>query len=110
MDTLALGVNNIIVTDRTSAGRAITKIDNAIMRVSSQRSSLGAIQNRIEHTINNLNVASENLTSSESRIRDADVVQETISFTRWNILSQAGTAMLAQANQQTRAVLQLMGA
>ncbi|NPV91574.1 MAG: flagellin [Firmicutes bacterium] len=109
MDSLALGVNNLLVTDRESAGRAITKVDAAIGRVSSQRSSLGAIQNRIEHTINNLSVANENLTAAESRIRDVDMAQEMMAYTKWNILSQAGTAMLAQANQRPQMVLQLLG-
>ncbi len=108
MDTLALGVNNIIVTDRESAGRAVTKMDNAIGMVSAQRSSIGAVQNRLEHTINNLGVASENLTASESRIRDVDMAAEMMEFSKLNILSQAATAMLAQANQKPQSVLQLI--
>lgn len=109
MDSLALGVDNILVTDRESAGRSITVLDNAISRVSGQRSSLGAVQNRLEHTINNLTVANENLTASESRIRDVDMAKEMMEFSKWNILSQAGTAMLAQANQRPQMVLQLLG-
>ena len=73
-----------------------------------QRADLGAIQNRFDHTINNLNVAVENLTASESRIRDADMAQEMVQFTRNQILSQAGTAMLAQANQASQGVLSLL--
>ena len=90
------------------ASDAIGLIDNAIKTVSSTRSDLGAIQNRFDHTINNLNVAVENLTASESRIRDADMAQEMVGFTRNQILTQAGTAMLAQANQASQGVLQLL--
>ncbi|MGE5373253.1 MAG: flagellin [Solirubrobacterales bacterium] len=109
MDSLALGVDGIVVTDRVSAGRAITTVDNALQAVSGQRASLGAVQNRLEHTINNLIVASENLTASESRIRDVDMAKEMMEYTKWNILNQAGTAMLAQANQRPQMVLQLLG-
>ncbi|MGE5396036.1 MAG: flagellin [Chitinophagales bacterium] len=109
MDSLALGVNNLLVTDRASAGRSITKVDNAIGVVSNQRSTLGAVQNRLDHTINNLMVASENLTAAESRIRDVDMAQEMMEFTKWNILGQSATAMLAQANQRPQMVLQLLG-
>jgi flagellin len=80
----------------------------AITEVSTQRAELGAIQNRFEHTLNNVNVAIENLSASESRIRDTDMAQEMVSFTRSQILSQAGTAMLAQANQSSQGVLQLL--
>ena len=80
----------------------------AITEVSTQRAELGAIQNRFEHTLNNVNVAVENLSASESRIRDTDMAQEMVSFTRSQILSQAGTAMLAQANQSSQGVLQLL--
>jgi flagellin-like hook-associated protein FlgL len=92
----------------TGASTAINALDAAIKRVSTQRADLGAIQNRFDHTINNLNVAVENLTASESRIRDADMAQEMVQFTRNQILSQAGTAMLAQANQASQGVLQLL--
>jgi len=94
----------------TSAGAlaAITAIDAKVTTVSTARAGLGAIQNRMEHTINNLNVAVENLSASESRIRDTDMAQEMMSFTRSQILSQAGTAMLAQANQAPQGVLQLL--
>jgi flagellin len=91
------------------AGQAITKIDEAISRVSSLRSDLGAVQNRLEHTINNLGVAAENITASESRIRDVDMAAEMMEFTKLSILTQASTAMLAQANTQPQSVLQLMG-
>ena len=76
--------------------------------MSTLRADLGALQNRFDHTINNLNVAVENLTASESRIRDADMAQEMVQFTRSQILSQAGTAMLAQANQASQGVLSLL--
>lgn len=109
MDSEALGVQNVLVTDAFSAGQAITKIDEAISRVSAQRSSLGAVQNRLEHTINNLGVAAENITASESRIRDVDMAAEMMEFTKLNILTQASTAMLAQANTQPQSVLQLIG-
>ncbi|MGE5396035.1 MAG: flagellin [Chitinophagales bacterium] len=109
LDCLAMGVDGIVVTDRVSAGRAITTIDNAVQQVSTQRATLGAVQNRLEHTINNLVVASENLTASESRIRDVDMAKEMMEYTKWNILNQAGTAMLAQANQRPQMVLQLLG-
>ncbi|WP_148615835.1 flagellin [Nocardioides rubriscoriae] len=92
----------------TNARNAITTIDNQIKTISSARASLGAVQNRFEHTINNLNVAVENLSASESRIRDTDMAQEMMSFTRSQILSQAGTAMLAQANSAPQSVLSLL--
>ena len=92
----------------SGATSAITALDTAIKTVSTTRADLGAIQNRFDHTINNLNVAVENLTASESRIRDADMAQEMVQFTRNQILSQAGTAMLAQANQASQGVLQLL--
>lgn len=109
MKTSALYINNLLVTDVKNAGASITKLDMAISRVSSQRSTLGAIQNRLEHTINNLGVAAENITASESRIRDTDMAKEMMEFTRLQILQQASTAMLAQANQQPQQVLQLLG-
>ena len=93
----------------TGASDAIKKIDLAIKNVSSQRADLGAIQNRFEHTINNLNVAIENTTASESRIRDTDMASEMSSFTRSQVLTQAGTSMLAQANQSTQSILKLLG-
>ncbi|GLF92311.1 flagellin [Bacillus safensis] len=83
-------------------------VDNAIKQVSDQRSKLGAVQNRLEHTINNLGASGENLTAAESRIRDVDMAKEMSEFTKNNILSQASQAMLAQANQQPQNVLQLL--
>ena len=97
-----------VFTAGSGASDAITALDTAIKSVSATRANLGAIQNRFDHTINNLNVAVENLTASESRIRDADMAQEMVQFTRNQILSQAGTAMLAQANQASQGVLSLL--
>jgi flagellin len=108
-------VTGTLVTTSTFAANtvsggeaAIGKLDAAIKKVSTTRADLGAIQNRFDHTINNLNVTVENLTASESRIRDADMAQEMVQFTRNQILSQAGTAMLAQANQASQGVLSLL--
>jgi len=92
----------------TGANAAIGVIDNAIGDVSSVRSTLGATQNRLEHTVANLSVAVENLTASESRVRDTDMADEMVSFTRHQIMVQAGTAMLAQANQVPATVLSLL--
>lgn len=93
---------------QTDAKAAITAIDNAIQTVSSERSNLGAVQNRLEHTINNLGTSSENLTAAESRIRDVDMAKEMMEFTKNNILTQAAQAMLAQAQQSPQGVLQLL--
>jgi len=102
------GVDAISISSRTGASQAIVTIDNAIKAVSTQRSTLGAVQNRLEHTINNLGAASENLTAAESRIRDTDMAAEMMAFTKNNILTQAAQSMLAQANQQPQGVLQLL--
>jgi len=108
MRTAALGLSSVDVSTATAASAALTSVDSAIKNVSSQRSKMGAVQNRLEHTINNLQTASENLTSAESRIRDVDMAKEMMDFTKNNILSQAAQAMLAQANQQPQGVLQLL--
>lgn len=108
MRAKAIGVDVVDISTKFGAQTAIETVNNAISKVSSQRSSLGAIQNRLEHTINNLGTASENLTAAESRIRDVDMAKEMMSFTKNNILQQAATAMLAQANQQPQGVLQLL--
>lgn len=108
MRASALGVNAIDVTTKASAETSITTIQSALDKVSSERAKLGAYQNRLEHTINNLGTTSENLSASESRIRDVDMAKEMMSFTKNNILSQAAQAMLAQANQQPQSVLQLL--
>lgn len=96
------------VSDHTKATAAIKVLDNAINKVSAERSKIGAYTNRLEHTINNLGTSSENLTAAESRIRDVDMAKEMMSYQKNNILSQAATAMLAQANQQPQGVLQLL--
>ena len=97
------------VSSNKSAGQSMTKIQDAIKAVSDQRSNLGALQNRLEHTINNLDTTSENTSSAESRIRDTDMAEEMVQYSKNNILSQAGQSMLAQANQQTQGVLSLLG-
>ena len=102
----ASGVGNI--SSASGASAQITAVNTAIGTVSTERAKLGAVQNRLEHKINNLNATVENLTASESRIRDTDMAEEMVSFTRSQILSQAGTAMLAQANQSSQGVLQLL--
>lgn len=104
----ASAVNGIDVSTQTAADAAITTIQSAIETVSAERSKLGAVQNRLEHTINNLGASAENLTAAESRIRDVDMAKEMMEFTKNNILTQAAQAMLAQANQQPQGVLQLL--
>jgi len=115
MDATTLGVaagtgdKQVSVATQTGAQKAISKITAAIARVSKQRSDLGAIQNRLEHTIANLDNVVENTTAAESQIRDTDMAKTMVEYTKNNILSQAGTAMLAQANQSTQNVLSLLG-
>jgi flagellin len=104
-----LGLTAVDLTSQTGADSAIKAIDKAITSVSSARANLGALQNRFEHTINNLKTTNENLTASESRIRDTDMAQEMTNFTRSQVLTQAGTSMLAQANQSTQSILKLLG-
>lgn len=108
LDSSGLALSGNDLTSTANATTAIDAIDVALKDVSTVRAKLGAYQNRFEHTINNLNVAVENLSASESRIRDTDMAQEMVSFTRSQILSQAGTAMLAQANQAPQGVLKLL--
>src|SRR5437867_2951546 len=96
------------ISTATSAAASLVSIDFAISTVSAQRSTFGAAQNRLEHTVANLGVAVENLSASESRIRDTDMAAEMVTFTKAQILSQAGTAMLAQANQAPQSVLSLL--
>ena len=107
--TLGVAAGTISMSSQTKAELALTAIDNALSLVSKSRANLGAVQNRLEHTIANLNVASENLTAAESRVRDVDMATEMSSFTKQQILQQAGTAMLAQANQKPQSVLKLLG-
>lgn len=106
--TDAVAKGGINVSSQGKANLAIETINNAITKVSEERSKLGAVQNRLEHTINNLGASSENLTAAESRIRDVDMAKEMMSQTKNNILAQAAQAMLAQANQQPQGVLQLL--
>ncbi|WP_236035032.1 flagellin N-terminal helical domain-containing protein [Alkalihalobacterium elongatum] len=108
LDIVTLGIEEIDVTSQAGANQAIFTLDQAINILSDVRAKLGATQNRMEHTINNLQVTHENLTAAESRIRDADMALEMTQFTKNNILNQSATAMLAQANQLPQGVLQLL--
>lgn len=108
MHAEALGIADIDISTQVGAQTAVDKIKTAINSVSSTRGDLGAIQNRLEHTINNLSVTSENMTAAESRIRDVDMANEMMAYTKNNILVQSSQAMLAQANQLPQGVLQLL--
>ena len=108
MRSEALGVKTIDISTKFGAATAIETVNNSIQKVSSQRSSLGAIQNRLEHTIKNLDTSAENLQAAESRIRDVDMAKEMMTLTKNNILTQAAQAMLAQANSAPQGVLQLL--
>ncbi len=103
---VSAGIN---ISDQSSANSAISTIDKALNKVSTERSKLGAVQNRLEHTIKNLDTSAENLQAAESRIRDVDMAKEMMEFTKQNILQQAATAMLAQANMAPQTVLKLLG-
>ncbi|MDE6724965.1 MAG: flagellar hook protein, partial [Ruminiclostridium sp.] len=109
MDSNSLGIASADVSTRDAANKAIEMVDAATKKVSLQRADLGALQNRLEYTVNNLTTTNENLTNAESQIRDTDMATEMINYTKFNILQQASQAMLAQANQQPQAVLQLLG-
>ena len=110
MSAKGLGVRDLKVdgTNDTNAKNAIETIKEAIQKVSTQRSALGAVQNRLEHTISNLDNVVENTTSAESQIRDTDMATEMVKYSNNNILAQAGQAMLAQANQSNQGVLSLL--
>lgn len=114
MRASALGVSGtqsslaLSITSATSADSAITTLDTALEKVSTQRAKFGATQNRLEHTINNLRTANQNLSSSESRIRNVDMAKEVVNFSKNQIISQAGTSMLAQANAMPQNMLQLI--
>jgi len=108
MSSSAIGVANADVSTQDSANAAIDMVDAAVKTVSMQRAGLGALQNRLEYTVNNLTTTNENLTAAESQIRDTDMATEMINYTKNNILQQASQAMLAQANQQPQAILQLL--
>jgi flagellin len=109
-DITAVGtaVKALKFDNSTDAAASITALDTQIQSVSTQRSNIGAVQNRLEHAVKTLNVAGENLQAAQSRIADVDMAQEMVKFTKANILSQAGTAMLAQANQSSQGVLSLL--
>ena len=108
MDSTGLKINNISITSAAAAGSAISAIKAAINTVSTVRGTLGAMQNRLDHTINNLSVMTENIQDAESTIRDTDVADEMMAYTKNNILVQSAQAMLAQANQVPQGVLQLL--
>jgi flagellin len=108
-DSSGLGTQSLDLTSTANANTAVTTLDSAIKDMSTSRATLGAYQNRFDHTINNLNVSIENLTASKSAITDTDMAQEMMNFTKSQILQQAGTAMLAQANQAPQGVLKLLG-
>lgn len=108
MRSAALGVDKVDISTKFGAQVAIETVQGGLEKVSAQRSSLGAMQNRLEHTIKNLDTAGENLQASESRVRDVDMAKEMMTFTKNNILTQAAQAMLAQANQAPQGVLQLL--
>ena len=108
MSAKGIGVDGLDVSTEAGATSSIDTIKDAIQKVSSQRSSLGAVQNRLEHTINNLDNVVENTTSAESRIRDTDMAKEMVNYSKNNILAQAGQSMLAQANQANQGVLSLL--
>ena len=107
-DTASLGISTINLSTQAGSSTAVSAIRSAINMVSSIRGNLGAIQNRLEHTINNLSVQTENITAAESRIRDVDMANEMMAYTKNNILVQASQAMLAQANMVPQGVLQLL--
>ena len=108
MHTAALGLDNVDISGQAVAGESINIINAAIDSVSQTRATFGALQNRLEHTINNLDTTSENLTAANSRIRDTDMAKEMMEYTKMNVLVQSAQAMLAQANQQPQSVLQLL--
>lgn len=108
MKSADLGVRNVKVSGLSDSAGAMSTIKEAINKVSTQRGKLGALQNRLEHTINNLGVTTENITAAESRIRDVDMAKEMMTFTKNSVLQQSAQAMLAQANQQPQSVLQLL--
>ena len=109
MNATALSINALQMSSFAAAGSAMKKIQDAISKVSTQRSALGALQNRLEHTVANLDTTAENTQSAESRIRDVDMANEMVEYSKNNILAQAGQSMLAQANQSTQGVLSILG-
>ena len=108
LDADSLGVSGLDVSSAAAANSALADVKKAINTVSTARANLGAIQNRLEYTINNLDTTAENMSAANSRIRDTDMAKEMMNYTKMNVLTQAAQAMLAQANQQPQAVLQLL--
>ncbi len=108
MSAATLGVNSLEVSDNTKAGQSMSKIQAAISKVSTQRSALGALQNRLEHTVKNLDTTAENTQAAESRIRDTDMANQMVEYSKNSILQQAGQSMLAQANSANQGVLSLL--
>ncbi|MCQ2537435.1 MAG: hypothetical protein MJ124_03445 [Lachnospiraceae bacterium] len=110
MSTKALGIaeSKVNISTQTGAQQSIARIDYAISKVSKQRAELGAVQNRLEHTILNLGTGAENLQAAESQIRDADMSKEMVSLSRTNVLSEAGQSMLARANSNPEGILNLL--
>ena len=109
MSAAELGIDALTVDSNANAGTSMKAIQDAIETVSTQRSELGALQNRLEHTIANLDNISENTSAAEFRIRDVDMAEEMVEYSKNNILAQAGQSMLAQANQSNQGVLSLLG-
>jgi flagellin len=109
MSASSLGVSGLSVASNAAAGTSMSAIQNAIDTVSTERAKLGALQNRLEHTIANLDTTAENTQAAESRIRDTDMADEMVNYSKNNILAQAGQSMLAQANQSTQGVLSILG-
>ena len=109
MNATSIGVNSVNISTKDGAQSAINSVKSALASVSKQRSDLGAVQNRLEHTISNLDNVVENTTAAESQIRDTDMATEMVKYSNNQILSQAGTSMLAQANQSNQSVLSLLG-
>ena len=108
MNASSLKINSLKVSSYSAAGKAMDKVQKAIQSVSDMRSTLGALQNRLEHTVANLDNFSENTQSAESQLRDTDMAEEMVEYSKNNILAQAGQSMLAQANQSTQGVLSLL--
>ena len=108
LDAKSLKVSNLKVSSAAVANTSLQAVKEAINTVSTARANLGAVQNRLEYTINNLDTTAENMTSANSRIRDTDMAKEMMNYTKMNVLTQAAQAMLAQANQQPQSVLQLL--
>ena len=108
MTSSSIGLTDVDVSDHAKAGALMSQVQDAIDNVSTQRATLGAVQNRLEHTVANLDNVSENTQSAESRIRDTDMAEEMVEYSKNNILAQAGQSMLAQANTATQGVLSLL--